>query len=218
VADSSLEAAEADLRARISWLLLSPSVQRINFRLAKYLINGFGFHVVIGLLRTHAIGVAIDPDAISSAGRHVDAEYDPAEDKYYFPKGMYGMSMYEQKVIVHESVHALIDSRGGGLYHRARDNEGAAYVAEALYVLNLTDSTPTLHDGLRKVSFDIARKIRASRSAVPVVSQDDLDDLRDEVGRTYAKNGYPIKELERDSANRIANPMSIIAPLYGWNK
>lgn len=214
--DRPLNAAEAALRARIISLLLSPSVQRINFRLAKYRISGFGFHVVIGLLRMNAVGVVINTDV----GSQAEAVYNNLDDNYYFPNGMYGMSLWEKMIIVHESVHAMIDAQGGGLYHRAIDNEAAAYVANALYVLNLTNSAPpgldnSRRDKMIKLTFDVATRIRADRSPVPTVSQDDLTGLRASVGRVYRKDFRP---LTRDTANGNVSPISILAPLYGYTK
>jgi hypothetical protein len=67
------------LRARIISVLSSPSVHKIRFRLASHTISGFGFHVVVGLLRSYAMGVVIDPLAIPA---HVEAMYITADDSY----------------------------------------------------------------------------------------------------------------------------------------
>jgi hypothetical protein len=208
-----LNTAEEALRNRIISLLVSPSVLKIDFRLAKYRVNGYGFRVVIGLLNMRAIRVVIDPDALESEG--ADALYHDEDDSYYFPSGMYGMSLWEKMAIVHESVHAILDAQGGGKYHRAIDNEAAAYVANALYALNLTNSVPPGLDKMRKLTFDVAIKLRADRSRVPTVSQGDLEKLRVSVGREYRKEYSP---LTRDTADGNASPISILAPLYGYRK
>ena len=211
--DSSFDAAEAALRNRIISLLCSPSVLGIDFRLAKYRITGYGFRVVIGLLRMRAVSVVINPGAFNS--QDAAAVYNDQDDSYYFPSGMYGMSLFEKMVIVHESVHAMLDAQGGGKYHRAIDNEAAAFVANALYVLNLTGSAPSGLDKMQQLTFDVAATLRADRSRVPTVSKDDLHDLRASVGRVYRKDYRP---LTRDTADGNASPISILAPLYGYRK
>jgi hypothetical protein len=205
--------AEASQRQIIISVLLSQSAQRINFKLASYFINGFGFHMVVGLLKTNSIDVVISAGEVASVSTDAEAVYNTS-DKFYFPYGQYGMSMEERATIVHESVHALIDYRGGGRLHRRVDDEAAAHLAEALFVLHSTHAIPTGLDDLGEVKFDIAKKIRASRKPVPVVSQNDLSDLRQEVMRAYRRARVPIRSLQRDQADGVASPMRVFAPLY----
>ena len=209
--NENLDTAESALRARLILLLASLSVQKINFRLGPYHISGWGFHMVIGLLRTISISVVIDPDAVAIGA---EAFYSHREDKFVFRNSKYGASLEEKGVLLHESVHALIDSRG----HKKVEDEAAAHVAEALYILNSKDYTRKEVDNLFEVAIDIAAKIKRSRDAVPVVSQDDLDDLILDIRRQYKAAGVPIPRNQPDPANGIANPMSIISPLYGWRK
>lgn len=203
-------APEVSLRERLISVLSSPAVQKINFRLANYQISWFSFLTVIGLLRTTAIQIVID----TAMDPDDDAEYGPREDAFFFSQGMYGLSLEEKAVMVHESVHAWIDYLGNGAHHRAVDNEAAAYVAEALYYLHMKQSVPD-PDRLDMLTSDIAKKIHASKRAVPEVDHDDLTPLR------YAvhKRGYQLRPRDPDDANRIASPFAVLPPLlYGLKK
>jgi hypothetical protein len=111
-------------------LLLSASVQRINFTLAPHTVTGAGFRQVAYALGG-IIDIAVDP---TMAGRGAAAQY--SGGRLVFPRPNYGGTLDEQKHIVHESTHALNDMRGSlkGLATFAQD-EAAAYVAGSLFIL-----------------------------------------------------------------------------------
>jgi hypothetical protein len=196
------------LRDRMIAVLQSPSAMKINFRLANYYVNGWSFQKVIGLLKMHAVGVVIDPNQIDDGGL---AEY-KYPDYFVFRTAQFGSSPFEKAVILHECVHCWIDSLSDGKYHRKVDNEGAAYVAAALYYLDVTGETAFPdEDDLGTMMTNIAKKIMASRMPVPEVTRQEVEDL--ETAVIKREKGH-IDRLDRDGANGIAYPFSILAPFW----
>jgi hypothetical protein len=155
--------AEQDMLTRITLILNSKSVQKIDFQLNSVHIDGSQLNVVIGYLATKQWGMG----GIEIDIGHVDpkawAEYDATSNKFLFPTANFGVAdKLEKSAIVHECIHAWLDIRmptghrmkdgivRGALRTTMATDEAAAYVGEFLYYLYETTpkgGKPTLPAG-----------------------------------------------------------------------
>ena len=171
----------------------------------------------MGLLKLNAVKVIIDPEQLSG-GAGAEYLYD---DTFIFPFAQYGVSQRERATILHECVHCWIDSRGAGHSNRYVDNEAAAYVAETIYLLAASNGlipSDEESDDLGKVKYRVARKIIASRDAIPQVEHDDARDLETGVLRRMRAAGFKIHRRTPDRSDGIANPLGVLAPVYGISR
>jgi hypothetical protein len=202
-------------RALMVSVLREPSTQKICFKLANYTVTSWSFNTVIGLLKMGAVTIKIGP-----LPQGVLAGYKPTFDLFWFPRYGYGRSVQEKSAIVHESVHCWNDYNGNGKKNRALDNESAGYIAEALYLLDVTNGhlpyiAPEARDLMNK-AFAIAKKINSTKNSIPVIDGTDLEILRYAVHKAM-KNiaGYDIDRFAEDNANGVSSPLSILAPIEG---
>jgi hypothetical protein len=122
------------LDLEIRALLQTSQVQEINFTMRGIRVTGLGFAV----LSTHfsdqtipqRIRVTVRPELV---GPLDDALYDSREDKINLRSDTVLATAVGRSHVVHECTHAQIDLRGRGT--AIRSEEGAAFIAEAWYLL-----------------------------------------------------------------------------------
>ena len=114
-------------------------VQAIDFRLGPYHIDGAGFHAVAMAITTYHISVQ-GKDNIP--GREAWGAYADQIDTIGIPTvTQISHPTWLEAVLVHESVNALIDLKGPRGGARSQ-NEAAAYIATALYLLSFDFPAP----------------------------------------------------------------------------
>ncbi|WP_315833276.1 hypothetical protein [Bradyrhizobium prioriisuperbiae] len=186
------------LCARLVGLLASPAVQQIDFSFGQYRVNSSGFRAVSTALLMKTLGyVGIDID-IGGVPIGAGAAYDPNTDKLLFPTATFGGTLTEQMIIVHECVHAIFDIEGFKFTGTYTENEGAAYVAGALYYRR-SNGGGHFADEPKKTADRIARSIINAQGAV--VPSDQVIALRSVIANhpEYRKLGVTMGTLALDS-------------------
>ena len=117
---------EKDLASNITKVLEDDCVRKINFHLGGLHVSGDGLGDVAGAIGRGDIKVARD----SSLGP--DAEYDAKKNTLTIKAPDFENPEF-RSLIVHESVHALIDM-GKAKDVRSLTGEAAAYLAQAIYL------------------------------------------------------------------------------------
>jgi hypothetical protein len=132
-----------NLRIQLMALLLSPPVQRINFRLGAYSVRGSDYSQIAMALFHGKINIAIDPAKLQS--QKAGASY--ADGIFTFPSAKMGGTLWDRLAIVHESAHAIAHMHKIFWGSTDSEDEAAAYVADALYCTYIGFSA-TLSAGL----------------------------------------------------------------------
>lgn len=129
------------LAATVSRILRHPEISKIAFKLNGLQVDAAGFADVANAIdakRIECQNVAeFDKQRATAAGTVVEARYSIKGDAMLFPNPSYGSTASEECTIVHEAVHAMFDLRTAGKAQSnlAIDDEAAAVLAEALYVI-----------------------------------------------------------------------------------
>src|SRR5215475_963940 len=125
------------LRKRVADILRSPPIKKIDFRLRQWHIDPNSFWKFADPFELEIVDV--DSGGVI-AGALAQYHYD--NDTIRFPDASFGTNPFGRAVIVHECVHAYIDSFADGRINVSA-NEAAAWVAYGLYLLNSGSSIPT---------------------------------------------------------------------------
>jgi hypothetical protein len=153
---------------------MSKPAQQIDFTFGSIEVNLAGFLSVYAALLTRVqSGYGIDIE-IGTIPAGAAAAYFSDDNMYRFPSATYGMTVEERSAIVHESVHAMRDIKGATFFLPGRgmamptatEDEGAAYVAGALYHLYDTTAPPKGKDPVFVKAYSIAKSIMNVRGAV----------------------------------------------------
>jgi hypothetical protein len=163
---SSDNAGEARLRFMLVHWLSSNSAQKIDFWCNGIHVDGAGLMTVYEALLHDKVHVKIDPHF----GRN-KAAYRPSANTFFFGSADYGDSILEHGLMIHESVHAMVDiafedpsawadddSARHDRYRPAlmmREEEEAAYIAQALFIL--------YEDVYYEVVGEVAEAVRIAR-------------------------------------------------------
>lgn len=123
------------LDLEIQALLRSAEVTQINFTMRGIVITGTGYRELSDCFSEtpirHRIRVTVREVLV---GHRTDAVYRPDNDKILLRTPDVLDTAQGRSHVVHECTHALMDLRG--VSTPIRSEEGAAYVAEAWYLLN----------------------------------------------------------------------------------
>src|SRR5215469_7113949 len=129
------------LRDRLMNLLMTGPVLTIDFTLDPFRVEANGFCQVWAALALDAWGYKTIDAVVGPLVAGAGAEYKTDLNSFIFPNEHYGLTPEEQGLMVHESVHALLDIKGfhwawGRMpaYPTFIGDEAAAYVAYALYM------------------------------------------------------------------------------------
>jgi hypothetical protein len=172
---------------RLLNVLMSPAARKIDFRLGAIKVDYIRFLTIYALVAVGDIGVDVDPDALPyGAG----AKYAVHEYRYVFPNENIGPDV--DNTMIHESVHVMRLIRGYWAppavappapnvpyapYITRVDDEAAAYVAGALYLIY---AHPTFRynaaDKIQSAAYVIADSIKDRTGAV--VSEQTAETLR----------------------------------------
>lgn len=124
----------AATKQRLIDVLRSPSAQKIDFYLGCLHVSGFGYGAVADAVSKDSIGIRFGQVPAGAA-----AAFDGVDKVFDFPEGrIYGSSLVEQALVVHEATHAakwLIFKKAGIIENDTQD-EAAAYLASTLYMMN----------------------------------------------------------------------------------
>jgi hypothetical protein len=142
------------LRQLMTSLLMSSAARRVNFYLDHIHVDGSGLSFVALALQSPPAGQRGFSIRVSTVGSNFEAAYDPSDNTFNFPRANYGTVdhgntdvAFQKMSIIHECIHALIDSTSAGRKTWALSDEAAAYVGAALYHIYDTQSddilTPT---------------------------------------------------------------------------
>lgn len=125
-------------------VLKSNACQRIDFHYMSIHVNGAGFAAVAGALMDNAQGKKGVAAAFGDLPTQAAASYVSGTNTLTVPPGFRVQTVLDKHMIVHECVHAMQDILEGSRPMRMVvaprttlrvDNEGAAWVAAALYLL-----------------------------------------------------------------------------------
>jgi hypothetical protein len=164
----------AGLRSRVMKVLTSSTAMKIDFTLGSIHVDAAGFTSVYLAILNKTMGFpGIDVD-VGKVPSGAAAAYDSGDDTFQFPHAAYGMAANEQAIIIHESVHAMRDLKGamflserrGIVFTTRTEDEAAAYVAGALFILydNTMVSSDTKPIFLK--AYQIANSIMNRKGAV----------------------------------------------------
>ncbi len=187
----------SDLEIRA--LLRTPPVQEINFSMRGIRVTGLGFAV----LSTHfsdqmipqRIRVTVRPELVGSRD---DAVYDSVSDVMNLRSDTVLQTTVGQSVVIHECTHAQLDLRGRRT--SIRSEEGAAFIAEAWYLLacGMSDAQVDLCVGadLRTIAASLRTQAQAT-GAIVEVTADQINTARSVMVRLfrYATGNYQANGL-----------------------
>lgn len=175
-----------DLAHGIANLILKPEVTAIHFSFGSVLIMPEGFRAVAEALRGGKVTVRVDPDYLKS--QDSDAEYDAVKNELIFPTHMLLWTAAGRSTAVHEATHVIADWRRRST--AMRSEEGAAYVAEAWYNLNVGGGDMS---GIPDEVVGIAEAVRgrASSGAPVAMTGSEINAVRGEMARVKdVENGH----------------------------
>lgn len=180
-----------EIRKRIASTLMSSPCQKISFWFNRVHVDGSGLSfVALALLSKPNGRVGLNVRVLPRPAG-VEANYDPSTNTYIVPRANYGQTRGEQMHLVHESVHALCDAYGGVKSTFAVDEEGAAYLAGALYYVYTaptgTDPFATMKtwNKAHRVAGELAEKVKDRDDTFAISPQEALP-LRTAITEDYA--------------------------------
>ena len=173
-------------------LLLSKRVQQINFDFGSVIVHAIHYRQIAKMfvkkLGDKGIHTVVHPAHLVS--EKSDAMYYSGHDTMYFESSRVLNDEDGRAIAIHEATHAVCDYRGRTT--AVRSEEGACYLAEALYLLSKPKGAVTSADVPEPV-FDIAADIRAraTRISGPVALRaSEINAIRREMARLGYENGY----------------------------
>jgi hypothetical protein len=172
----------------IQRLLRSAEVQEINFSMRGILVSGQGYMELSNCFSDrpmrHRIRVTIRPELVSHSA---EAEYRPDTDKILLRSANSLQTPVSRAAVVHECTHAQCDLRARST--PIQNEEGAAFIAEAWYLLASNVSEADIDNALGQEIRTIAADLRAQRrpGAGPIeLSADQINTVR----RVMLQFGY----------------------------
>lgn len=122
------------LDLEIQGLLRSHEVRQIDFSMRGMRVTGHGYWQLSNCFSdrpiSHRIRVSVRPQLV---GGRWGAEYDPVANKIHLRSPDILNTVSGRALVLHECTHAQFDLRGRQT--SIRSEEGAAYVAEAIYMI-----------------------------------------------------------------------------------
>src|SRR5262245_1591248 len=207
------------LRERVTTILRSAPTKKIDFRLRQWHIDSNSFGKVADAIELEIV----DVDLGVTGGAL--AQYNYGNDTIGFPNESFGTTPFDRAVIVHECVHAYIDSFAEGRI-TVSANEAAGWVAYRLHVLNSAASVPTDRSAdpskphPDEVALRIANQIMNTPGAT--VTPTDEQDLRTAIVNhpAYASRGINLGTQRvtdgwsREYSAKIAS--KFVGPIGPW--
>ena len=173
-------------------LLLSARVQQINFDFGSVLVHAEHYREIAKMfvkkLGDKGIHTIIHPAHLIS--EKAEAMYYSGTDTMYFESSYLLNDEGGRATAVHEATHAVCDYRGRTT--AARSEEGACYLAEALYLLSKGDGVVSSDDVPEPV-FDIAIDVRSrarGMSAPVALRASEINAIRMEMAKLGIENTY----------------------------
>ena len=163
-------------------VLQSPEAQKIDFTFGSIKVDGAGLMTVVTSLMLGTLHIAVTTDLPDNA----EAAYKANGNVFLFPDYHYGATPAQESAIVHESVHAMQDINYGYDFSRGdyftsqSENEGAAYVARALYEIYRKSDIKHIAS-VYPAAKALADKIKDTPGAI--LSAQDVLNLRDVIAR-----------------------------------
>lgn len=197
-----------DLIGRMQTILMSDACQSIDFMYDGFHVDGSGFAAVaLALAGAYTMPLHTDKDALrvlaprtawprsDQQRKGLTAMYAVNRNTFLIPEFTYAMQqLSEQQLIVHECTHCLFDM----VSRRASEvnNEGAAYVAGAFFILNLGKRTSEGPTTVHGVAESIARRLAAAPGAT--VTAAEMTAMRTAI---FANPAYA--ELKKDPTREL---------------
>ncbi len=171
-----------DLGRSLSVLLMSAEVQKISFAFGSVIVLPEGFRAVAEGLAAGDISVKLEPTRLEK--EKSDAEYDADANAFSFRSNWVLTRPEGRGTAVHEASHAVADWRGRST--SIRSEEGAAYLAEALYHLNAGSED---HAEVPDVVLEVAHAVRAQPGHVSL-SASQINGIRRAMMEEGYENGF----------------------------
>ena len=173
-------------------LLRSNEVQAIDFTFANFRVSGLGFRDLSNrfsdTFMSRRIRVTVRPAIVGTALSRYTPFSGPDGDKLNLRSRDTLNTAFGRASVVHECTHALMDMRGRQA--RIRSEEGAAFVAQAWYLLNANEDLSNPRDfnltgEIIMIAHDLrTRSIRGRGSTVALTSAQ-LTALRTSMADVY---------------------------------
>jgi hypothetical protein len=170
------------LKKTIIATLNNPITQAISFQCGSRIVDSSLFKSVADMLTQQGSRrLVVDPRRL---GANMAAGWDRKNSVFLFSNALFGTTVAEQAILVHESVHAGFHIQGNGQNYQRIDNEPCAYLAESFFLMSQGVTFKKLDDNLAiRLAFTIASTMRSKKLFwVPV---DDLQLLRNGILRSY---------------------------------
>ncbi len=180
----------------IQALLRSPQVQEINFTMRGIRVTGMGFAELATCFSDHTIRHRIRVTVREElVGHQNDAVYNPDTDRINLRSNTVLQTAVGRSHVVHECTHAQLDLRR--LSTPIRSEEGAAFIAEAWYLLASGVSNAEIDRAVGSEIRAIALMLRTQAQisgGVVEVSTDQINSVRSVIGSF----GYPTGHYTSD--------------------
>ena len=164
---------DAALVAKFSHVLLSPACQRINFRWGKLHVTGNAYRAVVLALIDSRIDIFVADGVTHKLDDDSGASYTGKSETIIIRPHFDAHTLFNQRVIVHESTHAIQDAQLNGKWVWGLDDEATAYIAQWLYVIYSSPdpghlrSRPRQDDPIDVTALEIARSLADKPGASP---------------------------------------------------
>jgi hypothetical protein len=175
--------AQQYLRQSLTSVLMLDAARNLDFWCNGVHVSGAGLGTVYWALMSHELGVLVDPTLPPRLARYM-----PLRDTFVFQSYNYGDrdSMVANKaLIVHESIHAMIDvahvaSTAAGVRNpefapwtlmTTSASEAVAYMAQTMFMINALGSLGSTAQPIFIIAGRIAEKIKDEPGAM--ISADD---------------------------------------------
>ncbi|MCB1826766.1 MAG: hypothetical protein KDJ54_20160 [Candidatus Competibacteraceae bacterium] len=170
------------IMAELRSLLVSPPVQKIQFRFGTFQLLSLDFRHLAQRLAdpSSRVSILVDPSALKA---NVLAKYKPAINQFVFASDTVMRTPRGRGIVVHESVHAIFDLRDSISMDLAE--ESITFLAEAWYCVEIGAEADFLAHEAHRI-LDIAKAVRArGRSTIPEVTLSERIELRRIVRKRY---------------------------------
>jgi hypothetical protein len=136
-------------------------------------VTGKAYRAVVFALIDSRIDIFEADGAAHKLDDDAGASYTGKSEAIIIPRHFNAHTVFNQKVIVHESTHAVQDAQLAGKWVWSLDDEATAYIAQWLYVIYSSPnpghlrSRPRQDDPIDLIALEIARAIADKPGASP---------------------------------------------------
>lgn len=186
------------LDLQIRALLRTNEVKQISFTLRGITVSGHGFHELSKCFSDttlyRRVRVTIRPELV---GPHALASYDPHANKLRLRSGTVLNTAAGRAAVIHECTHAQLDLRG--LDTSTRSEEGAAFVAEAWYLLACGLQPDVVYPGfpteIASIAIELRQRAAHARGGSVALDADQINQARRVMAVSY---GYGSGSYDSD--------------------